>query len=117
MKVRTKWLPIGALPICALLVGVADRPPETLIDGDSLLSTFIAVVCVLLVFLWYRLDTNERCYRRTWGLGIAMLLLTVFALPWYMIRSRPGAWGLVTLTKGIGVFILCGLVYQLSSNA
>jgi hypothetical protein len=116
MRIAGKWLLVGALPPCALLLGIADRHPDRILDVDSLFSTCMAALCVALACFWYWLDARERNYRRSWGLGIAMVLVTCIALPWYLIRSRSGARRVLTLAKAVGLFVLCGVVYRLAST-
>ncbi len=116
MQIPGKWWLVGAFPVCALLVGFTDRHPDQLLDADTLISTWIAALCVVLAFCWYWLDARERNYRRSWGMGIAMVLVTCIAMPVYLIRSRPGARSLLTIAKALGVFVLCGLLYRLAST-
>lgn len=116
MRIPGKWRVVGAFPLCALLLGLTDRHPERLQDMDSLLSTWIAALCVALAFCWYWLDARERSYRRSWGMGIAMVLVTCIALPAYLIRSRPGARRWLSIARALGLFVLCGLVYRFAST-
>jgi hypothetical protein len=116
MEIRGQWWFVGALPLCALVLGAVDRHPERMVDMDSLFSTCIATVCVLLVFCWYRIDAKARGYGTSWGMSIAMILITVVALPWYLIRSRKGGRSALALTAALGVFVLCCLAYRLSST-
>jgi formate-dependent nitrite reductase membrane component NrfD len=47
-------------------------------------------LCVsFLGFLWYRIDSDERNYKRSRGLNTAMIVLTILAMPYYLLRSRP----------------------------
>jgi len=108
-------LPAGALPLSTFILGVAETRPDRLLDMDSLFSTFMAVVGLLLVFWWYRADAGERGYRTSWGLDAAMLLFTPVAVPWYLARSRDGLQVPVALLCALGLFVLCGLGYALGS--
>jgi hypothetical protein len=57
----------------------------------------------LLIFIWYRLDTDQRAYRRTPLLNVGVVALAVFALPYYFFRSRGARGGFLAL----GLFTLC----------
>jgi hypothetical protein len=115
MQMRKRWLLIGAVPAGAFILGVAETRPDRLLDMDSLFSTFMAVVCLLLVFCWYRVDARDRGYRTSWGLNAAMVLVTAIALPWYLVRSRSGLQIPVALLSATAVFVLGGLLYRFGS--
>jgi hypothetical protein len=115
MQLRRRWLLAGSLPACVFLLGLLETDPDRLRDTDSLFSTCMAVLLVLLVFWWYRTDASDRGYRTSWGLNTAMVLLTAFALPWYLVRSRSGLQIPLALLCATGLFVLCGLLYGLGS--
>lgn len=115
MQVRRQWLLLGALPVCSILLGAVETAPARLLDTDSLFSTCMAALFVLLVFCWYRVDAAGRAYRTSWGLNIAMLLVTAFALPWYLVRSRDGFRIAVALLGATLMFVLCALLYRVGS--
>ncbi|MEO6081115.1 MAG: hypothetical protein ABIQ86_15285 [Steroidobacteraceae bacterium] len=112
---RRRWLLAGTLPLCSLILGLVETSPDRLADTDSLFSTFMAAVCVLLVFCWYRVDAGERGYRTSWGLSVGMLLVTTIALPWYLVRSRSGVQVLIALLLATAMFVLCCLMYRVGS--
>jgi hypothetical protein len=46
---------------------------------------------VALTYVWYYLDSAERKFLRTRGLGAAVILASIVAVPYYLYRSRePG---------------------------
>jgi len=53
------------------------------------------------VYYWYYVDANQRGYRRTKGMGAAIVLFCIVALPVYLARSRPSGERL----KSIGKFL------------
>jgi len=59
-----------------------------------------AVVASALIFVWYRFDTDRRRYRRSPFLNIAIVCISLLALPYYFFRSRgfrrglAAVWGL-----------------------
>lgn len=71
------------------------------------------LVTTLLVFIWYRFDTEERSYRRTPFLNVAVVALALLALPYYFFRSRGFSRGSVAT----GVFIVCMVAYIVLQSA
>lgn len=67
----------------------------------------------LLVFIWYRIDTDQRAYRRTPLLSVGVVGLTALALPYYFFRSRGASRGFLAL----GVFVLALLATGLLNLA
>ena len=46
-------------------------------------SLVIGIVGLFVTFWWYRLDSDSRAYRRTPLLSVAIVGVTIFALPYY----------------------------------
>lgn len=60
-------------------------------------------LCVsFLGFLWYRIDSDERNYKRSLGLNIAMIMLAILAMPYYLLRSRERGTKLAALARWLG---------------
>lgn len=72
-------------------------------EGGSLTWTLLTMVAPLfLLFRWYVLDAAEREFRRSRALDIAIVTLGLFAMPYYLFRSRGGIGGL----RSTAVFLL-----------
>ena len=67
----------------------------------------------LLVFTWYRLDTDQLGYRRTPWLNVSVVAISIVALPYYFFRSRGTKRGFIFL----GMFIFAIIIYYLLSSA
>jgi hypothetical protein len=67
------------------------------------------VVATLLVFAWYRFDSDERAYKRTPFLNVAIIALLIVALPYYLFRSR----GFMRGSIAVGLSVLCCAGYFL----
>jgi hypothetical protein len=115
MLMRKRWWLMGAVPAGTFILGLAETRPDRLIDMDSLFSTFMAFVCLLLVFCWYRSDARDFGYRTSWGMNTAMLVVTAIAVPWYLVRSRSGMQIPIALLSALGMLVLCGLSYSFGS--
>jgi phosphatidylglycerophosphate synthase len=64
-------------------------------------------LCVsFLSFLWYRIDSDERNYTRSRWLNIAMIVLAIVAMPYYLLRSRPKGQRMRALLKCLGFAVL-----------
>ena len=67
-----------------------------------------------LAFLWFRLDSDQRSYRRTPFLTTAVVGISAVAIPYYLFRTRGirgGAIGVlvfVSLLFGYGVMSVVG---------
>ena len=83
-------------------------------------SVALSFLVLFLTFLWYRLDSDSRGFRRTPLLSAAIVGITILALPYYLFRTRGFRNGfldtLVVLLVGVGY---SGLNYigQLASRA
>ena len=59
--------------------------PGQAFPPTSLIST---VIYGFIVYMWYRLDSDTRSYRRTRLLSVAVVGATVLGLPYYLFRTR-----------------------------
>jgi hypothetical protein len=59
--------------------------PGQLIAPSSLVLSFAAL---FFIFLWYRIDSDSRGFRRSPLLSVAVVGVTILALPYYLIRTR-----------------------------
>jgi len=84
-------------------------------------SSFVFDIAALfLIFLWYRLDSDSREFKRPPLLSIAVVGVTILALPYYLYRTRGFRQGtlatLVVVMTSIGYSSL-GYVGQLGARA
>jgi hypothetical protein len=111
MKSR-KLVVLALIMMAAFTDGVAHQltaPGEAFGPSDIV---FI-VLAPLLVFAWYRFDSDELAYRRTPFLNVAIVALAVLALPYYFFRSRGFARGSVAVC----LFMVCCFGYVVLQNA
>jgi hypothetical protein len=69
----------------------------------------------LSLFVWYRHDATERAFERSAPLGVAIALLWVLAVPWYLWRSRSGAQKWRVLLGALGVAVLFWLAFLVAN--
>lgn len=103
-----KLVVIGALMLSALLNGIASQliaPNEVVAPIDI---PFM-LVGVFLLFFWFRLDSDERNYRRSVLLNVGVIGLSIVVLPYYFFRTRGFARGLAATV----LFLIAGIVYSL----
>ena len=100
------WVLI-ALAAASLMSGAID---QYFYPGREFPPTAVAfmVVGVFLIFLWYRMDSNQIGYRRSPWLNVGVIALAIVALPYYFFRSRGAKRGAIAT----GLFLL---VYIASS--
>jgi hypothetical protein len=77
---------------------------------ESLGSVVSAVAISFATFAWYASDSANRSYPRSRIGNIAFVGLTIFVLPYYLLRSR-GIWGGL---RAVGGAILIYLLYIIS---
>ncbi|MFK2873218.1 hypothetical protein [Dyella lipolytica] len=61
----------------------------------GLIAAVLVAISAFLMFLWYRLDTEQRSYRRTYLLNVGVVGFSLIALPYYFFRSRGVKGGFV----------------------
>jgi hypothetical protein len=105
---NAKLLVFLALMLTALVSGFARQllPPNEVVDPSDIPFMLLGV---FLLFLWFRLDSDERSYRRSALLNVGVIALAVVVLPYYFFRTRGFARGLATSV----LFLVAGLMYTL----
>jgi hypothetical protein len=69
-------------------------------------STFvISVLALFLVFVWYRLDSDSRQFKRTPLLSIAVVGVGIVALPYYLFRTRGVRQGAVATLVFVSIVL------------
>lgn len=90
-----------------LFNGAVDAVYNARAAEAPLAFTIPLTLCVsFLSFLWYRHDSDARQYRRTPLLNVAMIMLVFFAMPYYLLRSRPRDQKLRALARFAGFAVL-----------
>jgi hypothetical protein len=51
-------------------------------------SWAISIAALFLLFVWYRVDSDSRNYKRTPLLSSGVVALTLFVFPYYLFRTR-----------------------------
>ena len=65
---------------------------------------------VFLIFIWYRVDSTQRSYRRSPWLNVSIVLIAIIALPYYFFRSRGFKGGLIATLVMLLVFVLSSVL-------
>lgn len=99
---RTKLL--ACLPILSFIAGSLEYGPARRPEAGSALMTAHVVLSLAIVFVWFLMDERARKYKASIVLKVVMPLLTVVALPYYLLRSR--GWG-----GGVKALVLSALVF------
>lgn len=106
-----KRLLLALILFVSLMSGFLDRGTPT----DAWL-TVQATVSIALIFAWVLLDSRERGYRMSWLLKATLICLTVFALPYYLFKSRGWRAGSISLAWAWGMFIAVMLCYRIGAT-
>jgi hypothetical protein len=102
--------------VLILLAGFADGVSHQLTapsDAFGPSDIVFTVIATLLIFMWYRFDSDEKSYRRTPFLSVAIVAVSFVALPYYFWKSRGFRRGSVA----VGLFIVCCATYLVLQNA
>ena len=101
-----KTLILALLAIAAFADGAIG---QFIAPGQLYPKSVIAFMLIdtALIFIWYRIDSTQRGYRRTPWLNIGVIGLSIIALPYYFFRSRGARGGFVAL----GLFFACVVLF------
>ncbi|HUT40830.1 MAG TPA: hypothetical protein VM011_05750 [Gammaproteobacteria bacterium] len=110
---RGKTLVLVVLGLSALIAGLLDPLFGVPDSGYMWFNLALSLFCAILVFTWYYLDSDEHTYRRTPLLNAMVVAAGVFAIPWYLFRSRGARRGL----RAFGLFLLASLAWLVLAAA
>jgi len=97
-----------------LLLGLLDGiAHSTFYPGRVLPPTTAGayVIGTALIFLWYRLDSDARSFRRTPILSVGVIGLAILAVPYYLYRTR----GFLRGSAALLVFLCINVGYGAAS--
>jgi O-antigen/teichoic acid export membrane protein len=102
-----KLIPMALILLLMVLEGALDATYEAGgLDTPIGWSLALALSFSFLCFLWYRRDSDERHYARSRWLNTGMVVLSVFAMPYYLWRSRPPGQKVRALLRCAGFALL-----------
>jgi hypothetical protein len=108
-----------ALQLFALTIGLwALADGAFALAGSALplaMALLFEALAGLSLFAWYRQDATERAFERSAPLGVAIALLWVLAVPWYLWRSRTGTQKWRVLLTALGVAVLFWLAFLVAN--
>ncbi|HEU5011012.1 MAG TPA: hypothetical protein VFT66_00620 [Roseiflexaceae bacterium] len=77
--------------------------PDTHSGGGYYTLTTLTIT--LIIFLWFRYDAKARNFVYSWKLRMAILLFGLFAVPFYLVKSRGWRGFAVAAAKFACLFI------------
>jgi hypothetical protein len=103
------WV-LVALGVASFLSGVIDQyfypgrewPPSAM---------GFTVIGIFLVFIWYRLDSEQMNYRRSPWLNVGVIAIAIVALPYYFLRSRGLKKGALATLAMLLAIIACNALW------
>jgi len=81
----------GYYILTSLVLGFADGAVAYFLYPGQIFapsSLVISVVALLVIFMWYRGDSDNRAFRRTPLLSMGVVGLPIVAIPYYLFRTR-----------------------------
>lgn len=112
---KKKTILLAFLPILSLLVGYLEYGPARGSQYAGMLLVTHALLSIALILAWFLFDTKERNYKVSLILKVAVACLTVFALPYYLFRSRGFTGGLKALGLSLLVFVGTMVSYRIGT--
>lgn len=105
-KMKSKYPLIFLLIVWSLIGGVSAYCEAHRIPEPSWWAILSALLSSIAIFSWYYFDSELRRYRRSKLQNICMIVFTVFAVPFYLLRSRPKGQKGKALLLLLGYFVL-----------
>jgi hypothetical protein len=75
------------------------------IESTRMIELMLVVAMVFLIFLWYRIDADQRGFQRSTLLNVGIVMIAAVAVPYYLIRSRGWQEGPAAVLKALLVFL------------
>ncbi|MFC3107624.1 hypothetical protein ACFQAT_01090 [Undibacterium arcticum] len=90
---KKKTVPLVLLLTLSLLAGWLEYGPARESQYAATLLMMHAPMSLALIFVWFWLDAKERHFKTSVLLNISVSGLAIFALPYYLFKSRGGVGG------------------------
>lgn len=100
------------LPVSFLVGWIDAALPEDPSAKSAILAIY-ALAAIAIIFCWVVADARKRERRASIGLRLALIVLTVAALPWYFFSSRGFLGGLKLAGLATAVFVGSMLCYRM----
>ena len=101
-----KSLAVITLFVCGLVLGVSTQWP-TPFHVPEWLGWTLSLTCGVAVYWWYRVDADNRQYKRRAWLGVTAFIVPVVGIPVYLLHSRGLREGMLAIALaalvGVGV--------------
>lgn len=100
------WIVLGFLAL-SFIVGIVGQyyyPSMEFSPADM----WCLPIFALLLFFWYRIDSEQRSYKRSPWLNVCIIGAAIIALPYYFIRSRGLKGGVLATGAMLLLFLLSG---------
>lgn len=109
------WIVVSFL-VLSFFAGVAG---QSMYPGMDFAPTdiWLLPVFALQLFLWYRIDSDQRSYKRSPWLNVCVMAIALFALPYYFFRSRGFKGGLIASGAMLLVFLASGALTAAGQHA
>ncbi|CAN7562656.1 hypothetical protein LJR143_003918 [Pseudoxanthomonas sp. LjRoot143] len=102
------WVLLGFLGL-SFIAGVVGQYYYPGVEFSPV-DIWLLPVFAFLLFLWYRIDSEQRSYRRSPWLNASIIAVAIIALPYYFFRSRGLKGGAFATTAMLLVFVLSGVL-------
>lgn len=99
---RAKTHVLLAFCVGSFLSGGAASPELALTP----LEMFWVASLAALIWMWYRLDSEQRGFQRTPVMTATVILVAIVGVPWYLIRSRGWPAAQLAVLQAVGLFML-----------
>lgn len=99
-----KWRVLAAFGALSFVSGAHPMVTMSAETGRGI-ELVLILAMAMLIFLWYRLDSDEHGYVRTPLLNVSVVMVAALAIPYYLIRSRGWQRGQVSVLRAIAVFM------------
>ena len=108
-------MPILLLPL-SFVIGFFEQGPMKGQDFSGILSPFYVLCAIAILFRWVQRDAASRKAQLSWMLKVMLVILTVFALPFYFVKSRGWFGGAKLFAQSWIIFIAAMLCYRLGCS-
>jgi hypothetical protein len=106
---------LALLVLTAVYGGIGGCLAAQNADPPKILEVAVGVLMLVLTYVWYYVDAKERKYKRTALLGGAIILFSIVAVPYYLVRSRPAGHKGKALVRFLGFCALSVVVFVLAA--